>query len=229
MAQLNLFVLMVAIFSLQINIISATIIKGVVTDGTTNKPISNVNIHLQSADKGTISNIYGQFIMAAVAGDSIKFSAVGYEPQYRVVQHTDTLNIRLIPKSYYLKAVDILGTDRLPPECQSDIFSGGNPGIFGLVNPVSYIYYLFNRGERAKRRFQKRFEYNRKMARVMSIYNRNMIIEFTGYSGSKLDSCIVFCNSNIELHEKDTEFIIKHKLLDVLSTYERLKKEPDNR
>lgn len=205
--------------------ISAKVINGVVTDAITHKLLSNVNIHLKKAELGTISNTLGQFIVDAPLNDTIVFSAIGYETHYLPMHKMDTTLVQLIPKSYYLKSLNIIGEEGFPSECESDLFPGGKPKFYSpIASPITFWYYVFNKHEKAKRRFRKRYEYNKRMANVMSYYSRELIVEFAGYSGAELDSCVIYCNKHIRLEEDDTEFIVKHKLLEVLSAYERDKK-----
>ena len=58
-------------------------------------------------------------------------------------------------------------------------------------------------------------DYQKRMSKVMKIYNIELIAEFSGLSGKELEECYIYCNANIKLEELDDDFTIKYKVLEV--------------
>jgi hypothetical protein len=85
---------------------------GVVFTGDSATVIPGVHIYLPKGGRGTTSNPYGFFSMPAVEGDSIVFSAVGFERTYYVVpkhelDHSLKLLVYLTEDITYLEEVAV--------------------------------------------------------------------------------------------------------------------------
>lgn len=199
--------------------VKADEIKGVVIDSETSKPIPLVNIFVLRTKQGTSSDENGQFTINININDTIIFRSVTYHSLNIVIEDTDSLVVILHPQTHYLNEVNVVA-DSIPLRYKSVVFPNGDPPIIAaFVSPASYFYYKLNKKEKARRKYRNLMEYERKMAKVMKIYNKDLIKEFTGYEGQALEDCYIYCNANIELEELDTEFSIKYKLLQVLTNY----------
>jgi hypothetical protein len=88
-----------------------------------------------------------------------------------------------------------------------------------LAHPISFLYYRFSKRERGKLEVRNLMEYERKMAKVSTIYTKELVQKLTGFTDEKLDDCFRFCNANIELSEGDDEFSVKYKILELLAKY----------
>lgn len=202
----------------------AVSVSGVVVNAQTRDPLPNVTVIDLRTNMGTTTNSKGWFRIDVEMNDNLKFSSVGYKNAFKTIENTDSLFVGLTSALYTLESVDIVAKEKFPPSYKSTVYPGGEPNVLeAFASPISFLYYTFNKREKLKRKMRKRFDYDRRMERVRAILNRDLFIAFTGFSGSELDACIVYCNAHINLEETDTEFIIKHKLLEVLSAYKNKK------
>ncbi|MDA3892010.1 MAG: carboxypeptidase-like regulatory domain-containing protein [Salinivirgaceae bacterium] len=198
---------------------------GIVFNSDSKKPIPYVNITNLSIDKSIISDFNGKFQIEAKLNDSLIISSMGYHKIVEVIHSFDPLNILLPPQSYFLNEVKVLSEEEVPFTYKSVVFPDGDPNLGNaIVNPLSYWYYKLSKKEKAKRKIRNLLDYEKCMAKAMKIYNKKLVAEYTGLSGTELDSCYIFCNANIELVEEDTDFTIKFKLLKILSDYNQTKK-----
>ena len=80
-------------------------IKGVVKDES-GLPLIGVNVYNKNSSDGTITDLYGAFVVEAKMGDEIDFSYIGYAPQsIKVSASTSTLNIVLKEDTEVLEEV----------------------------------------------------------------------------------------------------------------------------
>lgn len=75
--------------------VSAQIVKGKVIDEN-GEALIGVTISVQGSTTGSITNLDGEYSIAAEKGQNLEFSYLGYAPIKRVVQ-TNTLNVQLLP------------------------------------------------------------------------------------------------------------------------------------
>jgi len=90
---------------------SFTLLEGQVLSNRTGKALKNVHIVNLSQETGTITNLKGNFEIAAIPSDSIHISIIGYESIRELAQNLmndDSLaKINLYEKVYELDAVNI--------------------------------------------------------------------------------------------------------------------------
>lgn len=206
----------------QVNALQAQKIDGQVINSVSGKPVPFVNISVVGSNMGICSDKNGMFSLDVAINNIIGVSAVGYEPKRLVVANIDSLVIELSPKRYRLDQVEVVEEDLNPLIYRSDVYPDKEPNLLNaVVQPLSFLYYKCSKREKSKRKVRDLIENERKMAGIYRIYNKDLIAEYTGFSGRKLDSCLIFCNAHINLTARDAEFMIKRKLLEVLADYNR--------
>jgi iron complex outermembrane recepter protein len=85
------------------------VISGNLTDGT-NQPLVGVNIVIKGTTKGTLSDIDGNYKLAAEKGDILVFSFVGFKTQeIKVTDDMTTLNVKM-EDGESLSAVTVIGS-----------------------------------------------------------------------------------------------------------------------
>jgi hypothetical protein len=87
-----------------------TVIKGKVTDATTNEPIPFANVVFKGAPIGTSTDFNGMYTISTKnAKDSLSVIFMGYKPKsrYVLIGKTQTIDFQLIPVSVTLKEVVI--------------------------------------------------------------------------------------------------------------------------
>jgi hypothetical protein len=90
-------------------------ISGIIYDASSSERIPFVHIIDVKKNKGTSANDNGNFSFSANVQDSIKFTAIGYEDFYLVIDDSlrleNFITVRLAPKTYMLQALDFYATD----------------------------------------------------------------------------------------------------------------------
>jgi TonB-linked SusC/RagA family outer membrane protein len=86
------------------------VVKGSVVDGTTQEPIPGVNIMIEGANKGAITDLDGKFSIEVPSAESVlRFSFIGYETESIVVGSNLEMNVALRPALRSLNEVVVIG------------------------------------------------------------------------------------------------------------------------
>ncbi|HEY0030096.1 MAG TPA: carboxypeptidase-like regulatory domain-containing protein [Bacteroidia bacterium] len=64
--------------------------SGIVVEGDSLRPVPYSSIIVQNSSRGTISDYFGYFSFVAQEGDTIEFSAIGYNPAFFIIPDTLT-------------------------------------------------------------------------------------------------------------------------------------------
>jgi len=87
-------------------------LSGIILGEDSVSGLPGVHIYVPKRGQGTTSNYVGYFSMPALVGDSIVFSAVGYQPAHYVVPDSvskkTTLIVELVTDTTFLDNIDIL-------------------------------------------------------------------------------------------------------------------------
>ncbi len=214
----------ISIFIIGTNSLLAQNIHGTITDAASKKPISNVRILNKRTNAQSFSDTKGQFQIPGAVNDTLQFSYVGYYSAHKVVSDLEALGIQLNSLTYQLNQVDVYDKKPIPHIYKSDVSFDEKPKLLeAILHPVSYLYYRFSKREKAKLKVRKMMEYEQEMAKVMAIYNKELLQKYTGWTGKKLDDCFSYCNAHIELCKGDDEFSIKYKVLKLIALYRKEK------
>ena len=103
-------ILLLLSFCFTITFSQTTIVKGVVTDSATNKPLRNVNVVIKGSPKGAISDARGNYSIEAEGSYStIEFSYIGYKSVTRSINpgQEQELNISLATEANVLRSVTV--------------------------------------------------------------------------------------------------------------------------
>jgi N-acetylneuraminic acid mutarotase len=101
---------------------SSQVLKGIVLDLETRKPISGVNVYITRLAKGTTTSLNGQFHFAEPlqlnADDPVSFSHIGYETfRYSYADlRANNFRVLLRPKAQQLQEVVVLANRKLKPQ-----------------------------------------------------------------------------------------------------------------
>jgi len=98
MKMRNLFFIIIILFPLAA--ISQYTLTGVVTDIKTNEPLVGVNVYIDELNKGTVTNINGEYVISNLKKGEllVKFSYVGFKTIYKKIyisKNTVSLNIAM--------------------------------------------------------------------------------------------------------------------------------------
>ncbi len=201
------------------------LVRGVVVDADSGDPIPGVAIVRRQTGDGVVSNSEGKFELKVSWSDSLYFSAVMYKnitlrpPDSLFRKEGQVMTVKLKSNTFELNAVNVQADESVPLAMQSDVFKEKPRVGDYFFRPLSVIFYYASKRERRKRKLVAIVQQERMMEKFEEIYNREKIAEYSGLVDSQLDSCVVFCNQNINLTEKDTEDVVKWKMMQVISAY----------
>ncbi len=191
-------------------------IKGIVYDSQSMERVPFVHIIDIKHSKGANADDRGNFSFSASSGDSIKFTAVGYEDFFLIVNDTlmdKYITIRIAPKTYMLETLDFYATDPMKGFYLKDVAvdtirlgsSKGMPGAeYWNGTPGAGTGYitafanLFNRHHKQEKKMaeiqaeeqQKRMialEQEKKQQKINEKYTIELVQQITELEGDELD------------------------------------------
>ena len=90
-------------------------IHGQIFDRETNQYLPDVNIKIASQDRGTFSDINGEFSLKLSMNDQIKITRIGYISKTIKVKSDERMTIYLTPTVLQLKRVNVSGKEYINP------------------------------------------------------------------------------------------------------------------
>ncbi|OIQ17627.1 MAG: SusC/RagA family TonB-linked outer membrane protein [Flavobacterium sp. MedPE-SWcel] len=95
---------------LPLSVLAQSTLTGVVSDTTTGQPIPSVNIIIEGTNRGTTTDIDGNYTLTDVkAGDQIVFSFIGFANQTIEYTGQSTLDVVLLEDATQLEEVVVIG------------------------------------------------------------------------------------------------------------------------
>lgn len=208
-------------------------LTGQILNEENGEPVPFVHIINADSRQGTASDMDGKFNLLIEEGDTLTFSAVGYENLIFVADESRLENgyvkILLFPAITQLDQVDvfafkdaaslkrhILSMD-LPAENNKKIHIPGaydgpkkpvKPGLdfsngIGFSGPISMIQNVFSKRAKEERKYHEVQQDYQKQKLIDAKFNRELVEEVTGLQDDDLDEFMVYCNQKIS-----TDFII---------------------
>lgn len=144
-------ILLTLILSTLIQISFGQAVKGIVVDGISNKPISNVNIQLEFSYAGTTTNSKGEFEINLNEGTSnLIFSHVNYDDHIQLVDaNSKLITVSLNSKSNIIKEISISASSILDTISKHKQYSVSSYELIG-----DYLFWIENHGT-----FRKKLSY----------------------------------------------------------------------
>ncbi len=189
-------------------------LSGIVYDNKTSERVPFTHIVNIDLNKGTSADDHGNFSFHVDIGDSLKFTAIGYEdfflPVTDTLRNNNFLTIRLNPKTYMLDAMDFYATDPMKGFYLKDIerdtirinSSPGSPGAsYWNGTPSAGTGYitafanLFNRRHKQDKKLQEilarekviREAEEKKKNTLENKYNKEIVRQITELEGEELE------------------------------------------
>ena len=212
-------------------------IHGYVINENTKLPIENAWVYNKSSHLLINTNMAGAFTILTQLFDTIIINSINFHQDTLIITlyPDSSVKIYLQPKIYQIGEVkvkrwknydsfkqEVLAlnqnkkepdfswipnqySDRLPdyenPESFKDPF-------FYLANPISAIYYRFNKREKSKRKFHELELKEKNKDRYEFKFNRKLVHSLTGLDGIELNRFIIFCDFPDGFLLKSTEMEI---------------------
>ena len=195
------------------------IVKGIVLNYADSTPVQFVNIFDQQSHNGAISGIEGHFTINVHEGDTLRFTAVGFETFYLLAENSNTeITIKLKQTNYQIEQVTVTPfmnkamfkkafmavppdpnqiTLNLPPQKEVTPL-GDTKGptykgafLFGADPVLTSI----RRQTKEIHRWENKFA---DQAMVDAKYNKTVIKQWINIPDKDLEAFIKFCNLNNE-------------------------------
>lgn len=196
---------------------SAYQISGYVLDNQTVEAIPSVAIKLPN-NKYAITESNGRFNFSINSGDTVVFTSIGYTPYTFTLK--DTVNILSMyrvymkPASYQLKSVDVHGEKKKNAVVKATDF------LDDVSSPITY----FGNEAKSKRELNKLIaQEETQSSHLYWKCNNELIASLSGLKSEKLTACVVYCNAHIQLEPRDDKVSLTHKLLILISEYQKQK------
>ena len=203
----------------------------VLNDSTFN-PIWSCHIINKTQGMGTVSDANGDFKISANVGDSISFSAIGYE-KLTIVLAESMYNyghiVKLKPKAYELNEVTIRPFQlELPPISRFEIYTKPLPNQGGiniplsgaLANPITALYNRFSKEGKHLRHYNRVKEGTADYMLIGEKFNGSMVSQLTGLKNDELVAFMSFCDFSNDFLMNYSPETIKRAILRKYEEYE---------
>ena len=219
-------------------------------DADTAVAIPRCHIINKTQNKGTVSDEFGNFTVTANKGDSIWFSALGYERMTIAVHDSMYSNDRIIklkPAIYVLSQVDIgllssydrFKRDILSREAQEainmaplisryDIYITPLPNQGGiniplniLANPITALYNLWSVEGKQFRHYQSVINGTAEFMIIGEKFNGYIVRELTGFENDELIKFMSYCRFTKEYLLWASELDIRREIVRKYREYVR--------
>jgi hypothetical protein len=235
------------------------LLTGQVRDMTTGYGLPSVHVINLRDSGATISDLRGIFRITVQSGDSVTFSSIGFtERKYLANDSILTVNplyIGLAPKVYQLGEVTVnpLGSKaQFRKEFMELNLADDKLEIAGVINnierdypvwedaeeikkikyalnPISYLYYNFNKHAKSRQEYRKLMAIDHKRDEARAKFDTLAVSNYTSLDGDSLFMFMNFCalteNFLYSASPYDIMLVVQKKFADFMATAKR--KEED--
>jgi len=186
----------------------AQMMKGIVIDGESGKPLFSVSIFNLSNEQSTTTNEQGYYSLPVKQGDEISFSLIGYHTSQRLATPGSELTVELHPLSVQLHEY-ILHPDYTPYQKDSaamaSLYSkelnttrvkptlgnadGGGIAVSGLIGGTVQ---KMSRSYKRNKKFKENFKRDIEQKYIDTRYTPALVTVITGFAG---DTLVTFMNT----------------------------------
>ncbi|MDR1172558.1 MAG: hypothetical protein LBL24_08910 [Bacteroidales bacterium] len=191
-----------------------------VMDADTAVVIPNCHVINKTQNMGTVSDEFGAFAVTANAGDSLLFSAIGYERTTIAVSdsmYTNNRTVRLKPVTYALSEVDIgilsnydrFKRDVLSKEAEEaykmapliskyEIYVPPLPNQGGInvplgISPITFLYNLWSKEGKQYRYYESVIKGTAEYIQIGEKFNGVLVKKLTGFENDELVKFMSYC------------------------------------
>jgi hypothetical protein len=173
----------------------------VATDDSS-EPVKDCHIINMTQRTGTVSDGFGNFKITANIGDSISFSAIGYETLTIVLtekMYDYGLIIKLKPTIYEMEEVTIQPFIEMPHISKWERYTPPLPNQGGIniptfINPVTALYNRFSKEGKQKKYYKSVIEETADFMIIGEKFNGHIVAQITGLKDDELVKFMSFCN-----------------------------------
>lgn len=197
------------------------IVSGKIFDGEEHVILPGVSVQRLHSQDGLQSDEHGKYYLHANAGDTIRFSFIGYAPRFLVVpKKVDffTEDIFMLSKELSLPGVTVTGIKNYRKDSiqnrvtNAELFdyqqrSVGSKLAASILEPLG-IHQKFNRAHalNTKSRFQDMLIRSEEDNYVDRRYTKDLVNSLTGLQGTSLDQFMKFYRPSYDFIKESTEY-----------------------
>lgn len=180
-------------------------VKGQVLDASDGQPLNTLMAVDKKSGSGTFGMDEGRFILTIPAGDTLLVGAIGYETISFAIP--DSLPSNVMEKIFYLEklVVDLpeveIISERDLQEIQREIQELGYDerdyrlsGVDAFSSPVTFLYQMFSRRERSKRRVMELQNEERMRELLRELFKKYVDYDIIQLEDEEFDDFIAYCN-----------------------------------
>lgn len=221
-------------------------ISKLISADSTESVITRAHVINTTQKLGTVSDEYGTFTITANVGDSIMFSAIGYET-LRIAasdsMYTNNRIVRLIPTTYELSEVNIgilstydrfkqgvLGQESqtnnfgIDPISKFEVYTPPLPNQGGLnipfvISPVTFLYNLLSKEGRQQRYLLSVVNGTADHVVIGEKFNGLIVNQLTGLKDDELVKFMSYCNFPKEYLLQASEAEINRAVMQMYREY----------
>jgi hypothetical protein len=223
-------------------------VSGIIYDANTSERVPFVHIIDVKRNKGTSANDTGNFSFSCNLQDSIKFTAIGYEDFYLVIDEAyrsdKFISVRLIPKTYLLQSLDFYANDPMKGFYLKDIErdtlrfgSKGYPGASywngtagGGTGYITGFANLFNRHHKQEKKLGKILAEEERLEQLRNAeaerekkleekYSTELVQRITDLEGEELENFMKFYKPSELFIMRSTEYEIALQIVNSFRDY----------
>jgi len=189
------------------------LIKGIVLDSATFAPLPYVNVRIKNQNRGTTTDVKGNFALTANRTDTLIFSFLGYSDVVYPLIDWEPSIIRMSEKGTLLSPVTIKGTAINPYE-----------GLFDEQNAIlskRRIPFYFAKYRKEKIRVGWLLEDNLRVKNYMDLLVKDDMMKttlMTTYKLSEEEYYVVLSHFN-EQHVAVMYYLTKEELISILKSF----------
>lgn len=226
-------------------------IIGEITNSETQEAIPYVHVFNLNTKQGTASNTEGRFWINMTPGDTLAFSAIGFQAYQFIINEnitTDKLvvSIELSPSTLELEAVKVFAfrdeyalkraliETEVPIETEETglkipgVKASRRPvegGGIAMGGPLTAIGNLFSKEVKEKKKMAKITKEYDLYKSVSNKYNKKIVMDITGLPEDKVEDFMEFCKMDEGYLKKATEYEIAVVINRCLNDFDALEKD----
>lgn len=197
------------------------IVSGKIFDGTEHIVLSGVSVERLHSRDGLQSDEHGRYYLHANAGDTLRFSFIGYTPRFLIIPAGSgffTEDIFLLSKELSLPGVTVVGIKNYRKDSianrvvNEELFnyqqkSVGSKLAESVLGPLG-IHQKFNRAHNlnTKSRFQDMLVRSEEDNYVSRHYTKELVSSLTGLQETALDQFMKFYRPSYEFIKAASEY-----------------------
>jgi hypothetical protein len=229
------------------------LLKGIILDGKTKKPLAGTNIINLNRVTGVTSTESGNFKINVFVNDTVYFSFLGYQSiklkitndllkgnalEIAMFEYPTDLD-EVILKPYQLIGVLEVDAKNVPIDKFARIHINGLPQTFevgapvpkkytsptdAIFHPVDFVYELFGKKPKQLRKLKKLRSEDKLRDMLENKANREVLMEYLEMDKTQLNALLDYCNYSEYFINNATDLQAIEAVLECYENYKALKK-----